>query len=252
MLKPPRVLVREVLAGCFSSGLVCHLLGKKENHHWIHPAWDSLRPFICWDSLWPFICWCFSFPVSILMMLQSWGRRNLSTEIHRELQGAHPTLCSWRKKHCLRFHCLRLKRREEHPKFPSPNVLIVGIYCRQRHKAPSSHSTGNPGSPSGNGNSQLEHQGVSNWQMWAVTQGQGVMKRSFIRVIGKANPDGCRWTGSICAAPATRKPSLPSGRHPRRCSWWFTGMRHTTRMRKTWRFSLWISKRKRAEGWGSA
>lgn len=172
--------------------------------------------------------------VFILMMLRSGGRRDLSTEIHRELKGAHPTLWSWRKK-----HCLRLKRREEHPKLPSPNVLIVGIYCRQRHKAPSSRSIGNPGSrPSGNGKAQLEHQGVSTWQMCAVTQGQGVMKRSFIRVIWKANTDYSRWTGSICAAPATRKPSLRSGRRPRRCSWWFIGMKHTTRMRKTWRFSL--------------
>lgn len=187
----------------------------------------------------------------ILMILQSWGRRNLSTEICRELKGACPTSCSWRKKHCLRIQRLEVKKKGRTPKTSKPKCS--DRWDSLREVAQSSISRGDPGSqPSGNGSTQLEHQGVSNWQMCAVTHGQGVMERSFIRVVWKANTDYSRWTGSICGTPATRKPSPRSGRRPRRCSWWFTGMKHTTRMRKTWRFSLWISRRKQAEGWGSA
>ena len=66
--------------------------------------------------------------------------------------------------------------------------------------------------------------------------------------------DACcsRLMGLTCGVPATKKPSQPWGRPPRRCDWWCTEMKHTTGMKKTWRFSPWICRRRLAEDWAWA
>lgn len=119
MLKPPQVLVREVLAGCSSSGLVCHLLGKKANHHWTHPAWDSLRPFICWCFWFPLFLswWCYRAGGEGIWVLRYTG----SSKEHVPLCVAGERSIAWGSKG------LRLKRREEHPKLPIQMFWLLGI-----------------------------------------------------------------------------------------------------------------------------